>query len=140
MGIDMFRLKIITPEKTAFDRDVKFVEFRTIDGAMGTLQNRIPLFAALAISELEIEEVDGRRTFFAVHGGVGEFFNNTFTILSDAAERPEEIDVERARKSLERAKIDIESVEEIRRKELEMKIQRALVRLKISEKRERRSD
>ncbi len=136
----MFRLKIITPEKTAFDKNVRFVEFRTIDGAMGTLQNRLPLFTALAIAEFEIEEENGRKTFFAVHGGIGEFFNNTFTVLSDAAERPEEIDVERARRSLERAKVDIESVEEIRRKEFEMKIQRALVRLKISEKRERRSD
>lgn len=135
----MFRLKIITPEKVAFDKEVRFVEFRTIDGAMGTLQNRFPLLVSLAIAEFEIEEADGKRTFFAVHGGIGEFFQNVFTILSDAAERPEEIDVERAKKSLERAKVDIEAVEELRRKELEMRIQRALVRLKISEKSERRS-
>lgn len=133
----MFKLRIITPEKIVFDKMVKFIEFKTVNGAMGTLQNRLPLFVALDITELEIEQEDGKRNFFAVHGGIGEFFNNVFTILSDAAERPEDINVERAKRSLERARVDIETVEEIRRKELEMKIQRALVRLKISEKKER---
>ncbi len=133
----MFRLRIITPEKVAFDKMVNFIEFKTINGAMGTLQNRLPLFVALDIAEFEIEQENGKISFFAVHGGIGEFFNNVFTVLSDAAERPEDIDVERAKRSLERARVDIEEVEEIRRKELEMKIQRALIRLKISQKKER---
>ncbi len=133
----MFRLRIITPEKVVLDKMAKFTEFRTVNGAMGTLQNRLPFFIALDIAELEIEQEDGHRIFFAVHGGIGEFFNNTFTILSDAAERPEDIDIERAKRSLERARVDIEEVEEVRRKELETKIQRALVRLKISTKKER---
>ncbi|MCL4407367.1 MAG: ATP synthase F1 subunit epsilon [Thermotogae bacterium] len=137
MEYNMFRLRIITPEKVAFDKMVNFIEFKTINGAMGTLQNRLPLFVALDIAEFEIEQENGKISFFAVHGGIGEFFNNVFTVLSDAAERPEDIDVERAKRSLERARVDIEEVEEIRRKELEMKIQRALIRLKISQKKER---
>lgn len=133
----MFRLRIITPEKVVLDKMAKFAEFRTVNGAMGTLQNRLPFFIALDIAELEIEQEDGHRIFFAVHGGIGEFSNNTFTVLSDAAERPEDIDIERAKRSLERARMDIEEVEEVRRKEIETKIQRALVRLKISTKKER---
>lgn len=137
----MFELKIITPEKIMFDKSVKFVEFKTVDGSMGTLQNRLPLFAALAIFELEAEDENGHKSTIAIHGGIGEFSKNIFTILSDAAEKSEEIDVERARKALERARTDIENVEDaIKRKALELKIQRALVRLKISEKEERRSD
>lgn len=133
----MFRLRIITPEKVVLDKMAKFAEFRTVNGAMGTLQNRLPFFIALDIAELEIEQEDGHRIFFAVHGGIGEFSDNTFTVLSDAAERPEDIDIERAKRSLERARMDIEEVEEVRRKEIETKIQRALVRLKISTKKER---
>ncbi len=137
----MFRLKIVTPEKKLFDGFVKFAEFRTVRGAMGTLQNRLPLFVALDISEFEVEDENGQKITFAVHGGIGEFSNNTFTVLSDAAESIEEIDAERARKSLERARADIEDVEDImKRRELEVRIQKALLRLKISQKKERRSD
>lgn len=131
----MFRVVIITPEKRVFDGEARFVEFKTSSGAMGTLQNRAPLLAAMAISEFEIEDEDGVKQIFAVHGGVSEFFNNTFTVISDAAERADEIDVDRAKHALERAKVELGSIEsKIRKREAEGKIQRALVRLKISQK------
>ncbi len=131
----MFRVKIITPEKCIFDDEVRFVEFRTVDGAMGTLQNRAPLLTAMAISELEVEKKDGVRDLFAVHGGIAEFSNNTFTVLSDASEHSEEIDVERAKNALELAKTDLEGIEDaIRKKHAEAKLQRALLRLRVAKR------
>lgn len=131
----MFKVVIITPEKRAFDGEARFVEFRTIEGAMGTLQKRSPLLAAMAISELELEDGNGGKQTFAVHGGIAEFSNNTFMVLSDAAEKSEEIDVERARRALEQAKVELEGTEnEIQRRQAEGKVQRALTRLKVANK------
>ncbi len=129
----MFKVRIITPQKRVFDGEASFVEFKTVEGSMGTLQNRAPLLGALAISELEIEKADGKREIFAIHGGIAEFSQNTFTVLSDAAERADEIDVERAKRALEKAKIELERIQdEKRKKDLEGKIQRAMVRLKVA--------
>jgi F-type H+-transporting ATPase subunit epsilon len=129
----VFKVRIITPQKRAFDGEATFVEFRTVEGAMGTLQKRAPLLGALAISELEIENAEGKREIFAIHGGIAEFSENTFTILSDAAERADEIDVERAKRALEKAKMELENVQDEKsKKDLEGKIQRAMVRLKVA--------
>ncbi len=129
------RVRIITPRKRVFDGEAKFVEFKTIEGAMGTLRNRSPLLAALSISELEIEFPNGERETFAVHGGVAEFSNDTFTILSDMAERADEIDIERTRQALEKARLELaEAKDEKHKKEVEGVIQRATVRLKVAKK------
>lgn len=131
----MFRVIIITPERRAFDGKARFAEFKTVEGAIGTLQNRAPLMAAMAISEIEITDENGKKQLFAIHGGISEFFNNTFTIITDSAERPDEIDVDRVKNALEHAKVELETIEsEIRKKEVERKIKHALVRLKISQK------
>ena len=131
----MFRVVIITPEKHVFDGEARFVEFKTIEGAMGTLQNRSPLLAAMAISELELEDDEGKRQVFAIYGGIAEFSNNKFVVLSDAAERAEEIDLERARRALEQAKLELEGTEdEIHSRQAEGNVQRALTRLKVAQK------
>ncbi len=131
----MFRVIIITPERRAFDGKARFVEFKTVEGAMGTLQNRAPLMAAMAISEIEITDEKGKKQLFAIHGGISEFSHNTFTIITDSAERPDEIDVDRVKNALEHARVELETIEsEIRKKEVERKIKHALVRLKISQK------
>ncbi len=131
----MFRVVIITPEKHVFDGKARFVEFKTIEGAMGTLQNRSPLLAAMAISELELEDDEGKRQVFAIYGGIAEFSNNKFVVLSDAAERAEEIDLERARRALEQAKLELEGTEdEIHGRQAEGNVQRALTRLKVAQK------
>ncbi len=129
----MFRLRVITPQKRVFDGEASFVEFRTVEGAMGTLSKRAPFLGALAISELEVERSDGKRESFAIHGGIAEFSENVFTVLSDAAERADEIDIERAKRALEKAKLELEREEdEKRRKDWEGKVQRAMVRLKVA--------
>ena len=131
----MFKVVIITPEKRVFDGEARFAEFRTIEGAMGTLQKRSPLLAAMAISELELEDYNGKKQTFAVHGGIAEFSNNTFVVLSDAAEKFEEIDVERAKRALKQAKAELEGTKnEIQRRQAEGKAQRALTRLKVANK------
>ncbi len=129
----MFKVRIITPQKRVFDGEAVFVEFKTVEGAMGTLQKRAPFLGALAISELEIEKSGGEREKFAIHGGIAEFSQNTLTILSDTAERADEIDIERARRALEKAKIELKNAEDEKsKKDLEGKIQRATVRLKVA--------
>ncbi len=108
----MFRVVIITPEKRVFDGKARFVEFKTSRGAMGTLQNRAPLLAAMAISNFEIEDENGVKQVFAVRGGISEFFNNTFTVLSDEAERVDEIEADRAKRALKLAKVESKSIKE----------------------------
>jgi F-type H+-transporting ATPase subunit epsilon len=73
----------------------------------------------------------------AVTTGFAEVFKNKVSILVDAAERAPEIDVERARKAMERAKERLSrdrSDKEIDFVRAETALRRAVARLKVAQK------
>jgi len=70
----------------------------------------------------------------AVIRGFAEVLKDRATVLAETAERPEEIDVERAKAALERAKKRIAtgmSASEMDWSARQLSLQRALVRLKV---------
>ncbi len=79
-------------------------------------------------------------TDMAISGGFLEVRNDRVTILADAAERAEEIDVARAEEARRRAEQQLERREaEVDLARVAAELQRALVRLKVAERRRRRS-
>jgi F-type H+-transporting ATPase subunit epsilon len=80
---------------------------------------------------------NGKAEHFAVAEGFLEVSNDKISVLVDAAENAENIDVERARKALERARERLakergsEDVDFIR---AEAALKRAISRLKVAEK------
>jgi F-type H+-transporting ATPase subunit epsilon len=92
-------LDIITPEKLFYRGEVELVIARTLTGDEGFMSNHTWACKLLATGELWIQEA-GRKDFkiAAVSGGFIDI-KDKFTIFTDYAEWPEEIDVERAKKA-----------------------------------------
>ncbi len=67
---------------------------------------------------------DGADTFMAVTGGFMEVIGNKVTILADACERSDEIDEERARAAVERAR------ERLGAQESDLQMERALAAMR----------
>ncbi len=100
---DGLQLEVATPERELVREQVSEVELRGKSGYMGILPGHAPLLGELGIGHLTY--VSGRRRWtLAVHSGFVEVLDDHVRVLADAAERAEEIDVERARAALRRAR------------------------------------
>jgi F-type H+-transporting ATPase subunit epsilon len=96
------KLQLVTPDRSIFDGEVE--EF-TVPGAMGpftVLINHTPIVSALVAGLFKWKE-SGRETKLLLGGGFLEFHENTGVVLASSAERVEDIDVDRAERSLARA-------------------------------------
>jgi len=98
-----FKLTVVTPERTAIDETVTSVVIPAVDGYLGILANHAPLMTVMRIGSLEFVTIDGVREVAAVTNGFVEVADNKVTILADAAEKHDEINVARAKQALERA-------------------------------------
>lgn len=95
-------LEIVSPSKTVFKGEVNSI---TVPGTLGKFQilkNHAPIVSTLEIGELRIRNKSEIR-FFAISGGTIEVLNNKVLILADSIEDVDEIDLERAKRSKERA-------------------------------------
>jgi F-type H+-transporting ATPase subunit epsilon len=103
---DTFKLEIVTPEKRVVDTAAEEMQIPGKNGYLGILPGHAPLITELAVGEITFRENSGSSSNeqrLAVAWGFAEVLPNKVTILAETAERPSEIDVERARKSKERA-------------------------------------
>lgn len=100
----MFRLSIVTPEKVFYDGEVASLVVHGSEGYLGVLSNHAPLITALQPGRLEFRDKDEQVEIMAATNGFLEVSNNVATILCDAVERANDIDIERAQEAYERAK------------------------------------
>lgn len=108
---NQFELVIISPERQFYDAPVERVTFRTTEGDLGVLKGHIPLTVGLSTGHCKIQ-IDASTTHIGViHGGFAEIRPDKVTILVDAAEWPDEIDVERAKERMRRAEEILNSPE-----------------------------
>lgn len=125
-------LEIVTPERVVFREQVTSIILPGLDGYFGVLANHAPLVAALRIGPVVYRQ-NGEKKRVAIHGGFFEIVDNRATILADAAELPEEIDVERARRALERARKRISDRQaDIDLVRARAALERALIRLRVA--------
>jgi F-type H+-transporting ATPase subunit epsilon len=99
---DTFQLEIVTPEKKVVDTAAEEIQIPAKNGYLGVLPGHAPLITELSVGEITYRE-NGAEQQLAVAWGFVEVLPNKVTILAETAERPSEIDVERARKAKERA-------------------------------------
>lgn len=97
------RLAVVTPERAVLEEEVEAVVLPGVRGAIGILPHHAPMVVALRPGVLRYRQA-GRTFRVAVTGGFFEFGGGRATVLADAAELGHEIDVERARRALERAR------------------------------------
>jgi F-type H+-transporting ATPase subunit epsilon len=96
------RVEIASQDRLVFEGEADIVIVPGIDGEMGILPNHAPLLSTLRYGILKLR-YQGKEEDFAVSGGVIEVQPKIVTILADAAENVQEIDVARAQAAKERA-------------------------------------
>ena len=98
----MIKLEIVTPEKKVFDETVDSVTVPTATGEVGILPNHAPLISSLKSGILAVAN-KGASEQMGVSGGFVEVSDNKVSILTDVAEKADEINVEAARAEREAA-------------------------------------
>ncbi|MFZ0814173.1 MAG: F0F1 ATP synthase subunit epsilon [Candidatus Sulfotelmatobacter sp.] len=99
---DTFQLEIVTPEKKVVDTAAEEIQIPGKNGYLGVLPGHAPLITELAVGEITYR-AGAEEQKLAVAWGFAEVLPNKVTILAETAERPSEINVERARKAKDRA-------------------------------------
>ena len=95
MSADRLRLKVVTPERVAVEAEADEVSVPAALGMVGILPGHAPLLASLRTGELEYRLASSHHSV-AVFGGFLEVKDNVVTVLADAGELPDEIDLGRA--------------------------------------------
>lgn len=127
----MLQVKIVTPSGLYAAFEASKIHATTVSGECTLLPNHMPIVAMLQISKLILTVGEDDKEF-AISSGILHLNDNKVDILVDAIEGKEEIDLERARKSAERAKRRLEKKDantSIRR--AEVSLQRALNRINV---------
>ncbi len=134
------KLEILTPERKVYEELVDEVIAPGSEGYLGILPHHAPLLTGLGAGEFRVKRGGGEQVL-AVFGGFMDVRGDRVTVLTDAAERAEEIDDRRAQtardeaaKAIELAAISFNAEEEARARAA---LERALVRLRVSERRKR---
>ena len=101
----MFKLTIVTPEEPFYEEDVRSIVLPGSIGYLGVLTDHAPLITALLPGELRVVEAEGEKEhLFAITGGFFEVAHNHATVLADAIEEEDRIDLQRAEQAYERAR------------------------------------
>ena len=98
-----FRLDVVTPNRHFFSEEVEMVIIRGTEGDLGILSGHYPMVTQLGIARLKIKQA-GEWKEAAISSGYAEVKENYTMIVTDSAEWPDEIDVDRAAAAMERAK------------------------------------
>lgn len=127
-----FKLEIITPERLFYQGDVEMVIVRTLLGYEGFLANHAPACKILGTGIMRIKEAGGKDFLYASTTGGFIDVKDRVTIFVDAAEWPDEIDLERSEKKLEESRSRLHDTRSEKEMELvKLSIEKALNRVKL---------
>lgn len=132
VSLKTLTVSVVTPDGPVLEDKYEMVSCKAENGELGILPGHIPLVAPLTISAVRLKrgnDVDR----LAINGGFLEVRPDKITILAQSAEKPAEIDVERARKAKERAESRLQTKQDhIDFHRAELALKRAMNRLDVS--------
>jgi len=133
------KLDIVTAERSVFSEEVDIIMAPGVEGQLGILPHHTPLMTTLQAGELLVRK--GEEEFsLVISGGFLEVRPDRIIVLADAAERAEEIDLARAEEAKSRAQEYLgRTTPEVDIARAEAALSRSLARLRVGEKRRRRS-
>lgn len=133
-------VEVVSAERVVFTGEADMVVAPGTMGVLGILPRHAPLLTSLNPGVLRIRRGDDEE-IMAVSGGFLQVSNDRVEVLTDAAERAEEIDVARAEAARERAEQVLAEHPRERSTEVEaaeLALRRSLARLKVTDLRRRR--
>jgi F-type H+-transporting ATPase subunit epsilon len=131
-------LEIVTAERQVMlDTDIDMVVAPTVDGEVGILPHHAPLITVLEIGEMRVKKGSDEQSI-VIAGGFMEVLNDKVTILADAAEHSEEIDVASAEQARARAEESLKNKDQLGdAAAAESALRLASLRLRVGSKRKR---
>src|SRR6202166_1994470 len=123
---EAIELIIVTPQR-------QLLREKVASGQLGILPGHAPLITELGNGQLSYQASGGGEPIvLAVLSGFAEVLPDRVTVLAETAERPDEIDVERAKEALARAEKRLASTDpNVDWDRATVALQRALVRVKV---------
>lgn len=128
-------IEIVTPERKVFSGDAEYVVAPGKKGDFGIMPGHISFLSSLKIGVLELDYSKTEKELYSVSGGYLQVSDDRVWILAETAEKSEEIDKERAKEAMKRAKERIEkkSQDDIDIDRAKLALARSLNRLKVAE-------
>lgn len=103
------KCEIVSQDRQVFNGEAEMVVIPGAAGQMGILPHHAPVLTSLNYGIITVKTKSGEE-HFTVAGGIAEVQPDQVTILADAAENVEEIDVDRALQARQRAEESIKSI------------------------------
>jgi len=97
------KVEVVSPERILYTGEGEMVVCRTADGDVAFLPQHAPFLGALGVAQVRVILPDSGEQVVAVHEGFVEVGNDRVIVLSDVAELPEQIDIDRANAAKDRA-------------------------------------
>jgi F-type H+-transporting ATPase subunit epsilon len=118
---DLLQVELVAADRLVWSGEATMVIARTTEGDVGILPGHAPVLSLLVDGVVDVRTPENETWVAAVDAGFLSVAGNRVSILSEHAEMSHEIDLERARHELERAKAagenDDEAAEAVRRAE-----------------------
>jgi F-type H+-transporting ATPase subunit epsilon len=132
------QLDIVTPERLAYSDEVDEVVAPGVDGELGVLPHHAPLLTTLGLGELRIKK-GGSEESFAIAGGFLQLRPDRVVVMAETADMAAEIDLQRAEEARREAERALEAgfVEPADLAVARAALQRALLRIRVAERRRR---
>ena len=129
-----FNLHVVALDRVFYDGPCDTLTIPAVDGEKGILAGHEPMVMAITAGEMRFS-AEGQQHTAAVGCGFAEITGDKVVVITDFAQKPEEIDIEHA----ERAKVRAE--ERIREKKSQIEfahsqaeLARAMAKLKVARK------
>ena len=129
-------LEVITPEKVLVSEEVDMVVAPGSEGEFGVLPGHVEFLSGILPGRLRYKS-HSTETRLAVTTGFAEVSNDRVSVLVDAAEKASDIDIERAKKAMERARERLakeKGTEEVDFLRADLALRRAVARIKVAQK------
>lgn len=127
-------LEVVSPERLVFKEEVDFVALPAWEGECGILPGHTHMLVQLNVGEMRYKKED-QTEILSLSGGFAEVHPHKVEVFAETAEMSNEIDEERARQALEKAKVSLSKASTPQDlATVQAALRRALLRLKISER------
>lgn len=125
-----FLLRIVTPRGLYLEDNVESLSIKLSSGYRTFLKGHIPLIGALEYAPMHFAKND-KVEYFAVHGGAINVEKDKITLIVNAIENKNEIDIKRAEEAKQRAETRLASHDpNIDIKRAQIALLRSLTRIK----------
>lgn len=130
--MEEFNLHILEADSTFYEGKCISLVIPTTNGSYGILAHHSSMVTVLDTGIVKFTTPGGERLHAAISGGILRVADNDVLILSESAEKPDEIDEKRVNAAIERANKEMlaqKSASEYRA--IQAKLSRALNRLEV---------